>query len=783
MKQPGIINLKYISSLADDIRFHQDLNHAKVIEKQVFFDTSSVLDLLLGVHSIIRANQFRRSAFNMHVTLLHAMAYRNWLGEIFTLPTHTDELVNKIQLSKGLLGNHVNNNKEALENELWACIGINRQDLQLFGEDKETILKRFDQLKVDSVDVFKATYLLSNSGLWKHRYRYLREEKIINFYPSADLNISEIAKTEVYYRLKTYLNKHRHNYRSINNYVDVLALCFLDQYLRNFESDTTGELRLPVFFSDQETILEAVEIASERKDEFGRYPFTWISPDGHPHKIVRSANFFIIEGVFNLKKKSPEEGIITKFTEALDDYRRTLENFSNASNRTILNFKDKFQKETLNVVFLEFFDRWRNEYGNEQMLKLISYENYQLLDKEIDNYIVEERKRLKEEFTLDSSRFQLVKKMWDALVNLPRLVNQVFNAELSYNVSKEIDPRFAFKESICAEIQEEVNDIFQAVHRNDHFLLEDAESRLVNYVLGGLYDIRMPEKDRYNELCVALGILWVFENFDLINDICCLIREEYKRGKFGILDTASTDQYPAPSIALIHAASIIQGSSKDQAECVRILNCVQQKHEETSYQVWIGLSYIYFILWNEVVSSYDFHELARVHNKNTPGYAADYLRKAGIHAYNAMTWLEKKRFEQTELDRLKRRQLRYHYALNNYVFYLVIASASEDFLKSRNIAKKLEDAVHTPDYWQVRFGDTLARYYCRFAFLSETETEFDLYLKWSIDYNSHAIKSSQRVREYYINLAKDLEEMRSRGFAKTYKLRYVEGNTMEFPYT
>jgi len=781
MKHSGVINLRYISTLADDIRFHQDLFKASILDKQIFFDTSSIIDILLGVEGIIKGNQFKRTQFNMHSTLLYAMTYRNWLGEICTLPTHTDELVNKIQLSKHLLRDTQNPNSKLFENELWGSLGIRKQDLQVFGETRDIMQERFNQMKIDSVDVFKATYLLSENGFWKHRYRYLREQKTVNFYPVSDLNIKEITQSEVYLRLKSFFNKNRYGHRSLNNYVDVLALCFLDKELRAFENKETGKSKLPIFFSDQEIVLDAIEMVSQTKDEYGRYPFTWTSTEGRSHRVVRSANFFIIEGIFNIKKEEDQHEIISKFTEALEEYRRTLENYANAtSSGSILNFKDKFQKETLNVIFLEFFNRWRMEFGNDQMLKLISYDNYQILDKEIDIYILEERERLKEEFAMDSGRFQLVKKMWEALANLPGLVRRVFNSYSSYVVAKEIDPRFAFKEDICNEIQDEVDELFQSIQRDDSVLLEEVGSRLVDSVLIGLYDKNMSDEKRNNELCKVLGILWIFESFDLISDICYEVHNQYKHGAFG--KSRISDEYPIPSIALMHAAAIIQGSSKNQNECMRILNCVHSKFSDNNYQIWIGLSYIYFILWNEVVSSYDFYELAKIYGKRTPDYAKDYLKKAGMNACRAMTWLAEERFNIEKMDCQKRRQRRYYYALNNYLFYITIASSAEDFVKSKNIAKELEDAMYAPDYWQVRFGDTLARYYYRSAFISETESEFDLYLKWAVEFNKQAIKSSQRVRDYYLNLEKDLEELKGRGFTKNYRYRFSPGGGLELSF-
>lgn len=743
--------------LINDIRLQKELQKKQGIEKQIYFDTYSAIDMLTGMYGLIERDRIKENNFERLSTLVYALAYKQWLGNIFTLPPHSEELINKIKTDLHLFPETPFEKFDMLEKDFWAGRKLRIDQFQLDLADTERREHWIKLLKDESPDLFKGVYLADRSSFWKKRYKYLvKESKILCFSSDLDYKLGDITQDKLFTPLLKYLNGKK-PHRSSNNYIDAIMLCMLDKKLEYFKSGDSAQL--PLFFSDQEHILDAVSHFSEQLDVFGRRPFTFEGESG-PYRIVRNANFFIIEGLFNAVKKHSTPAALESYEKALESLREWLARVKNLDGgaETEEKIKKDFQEQSAAKFFLEFFDRWWEKQGFEELKHVVNNnlleENRDQIEKEVAEYIEEERERIDRQL----GRISIIKNTWYHFDGLPSFINNHFKApRVKFDVFKEFGPRFSYPETLCKEIQYLVDRIFDAILQNDTDELRRVEAEVVTNLINGLFgklNSKTESDEKLNQLAKALAIFWIFEFYDLIGEVCQIIRKQFE------MDDSTDDMYPSPSIALMHAASIIQGRSKDEALVERILQCVGKKFGDR-YNVWIGLSYINYLRWNDKADTFKFPELLSSHeiafNRENP-----YLNDAIKFSKMAVEYLENRRKDPKEEPKIKHRQRKYYYALNNYLFFETISAPADEFEKKeiREYADKLEESSRNSDYWQSdRFPDTLARYFFRRSILAaHNKVEEARLLDEAIRYNDMAIRGSKREKTIYLILKRQLLE-------------------------
>lgn len=785
-----VLQVKSLEQLTNDIHFHKTLVENPGIRRQIYFDAAGVINMLLGMASIYKTSESGKALQWPHYysasTLVYALAYRNWLGNIYTLPPHTDEFIRKIQDDRMLFRDYVASEVERLEKDFWDERQLKIHYLKDALSDRDHLKAWVAQLKGESVDLFKGVYLGSEKGYWKVRYKYLvKEKQILQFSDKSDYEykLKDIAQGKLFNSLLSYLNEKRK--KSSNNYIDTISLCHLNQKLQQFRAGADKSLALPVFFSDQELILEAVHHFSQQMID-GHYPFRY----QEDFLIVRDANFFIIDGIYNaIRNKKGAEQDLEQFLATLEKVSHEAKLLADqpGDSKAPLSgsltdgfpraLQEGFKHSSEEQVFLDFFENWWLEGGYNELIHVVGEavldSKRQAIDQHVHQYIEQERRKLAAQFSQYGGRIALIRKAWNQFNNLFESIKKGFKETgVNLDVFKELGARLSFPDRLCEEIQESIDRIFEAVQHDDRHELEAVEAEVVNSLVIGLFEQSHSEAEKsyhLDQLAKGLAILWIFEKYDLIVEVCDIVRQQCEA------DTSNTDSYPNPTFALLHAASIFLGRSHDNGKALEIIHCVEQKFVEQNYKVWISLSYLYYLLWNINPDGLKFPEISDNLNwvRELEGVEnGDFVRRAIEYSQKALDWLEQHRNDESAKDKQQYRQRKYYYALNNYLFFKTIFADQGEFKQLFPLAESFENSSVNPDYWHPdRYSDTLARFFFRYAVLAVSNREFALYLKYAKRYNKLSIENSKRDKQIYHILGRLIEQAKIDGFARAVEMR------------
>lgn len=768
----SILHKKYLDTISDDIFFHEEILEKK-IKTQVYFDTAGVIDLLLGIEGLIKGQKIHWGWFYKRPeVLVHGLAYNGWLGKIYCLPPHTEEIIDKIQYNSELFKNKYDEFYELLYQDFWSKADPKVLKLQ---SEKPT-RKWIKTLKSDSVDLFKRVFLSSHKGFWKNRYKYLvKDQQTLCFTSELDYQFGDVQQSDFFKKLYHYLNSKRE--KSSNNYIDAIALALLDKRVKkiNFSEDKSL-FELPVFFSNQDHILEAVRHFSKIEYEEGLFHFTFNGDSGR-YPVVRNANFFIINGVFNAVQSNQSADAIQRFSNTLEnilEIRKMNVVQGDRGDTQFSKIENKFKKHSDDRLFLEFFNSWWENDGYDQFLK--AYHEDFISAKKADaddavyNYIEEQRKELKDKFTLYKGRIGMIKKIWNEIGRIGNVLNgQYVREDMQLDVFKVFSPRFSFTEAVCNDIQILFDRIIQAHRSKDKFEMDSCKSEIVTSIVIGLYEKEEGGKHPLCHLAKGIGVLWLAKKYDLIAKICSTSRAQYTS------KNSTTDLYPSASIALMHSAAIFLGKSSNISKALDILKCVESKFglaqddsaiiNKPRYKVWIGLSYAYYLIWSKYAETFDIPEELPAEVLSKQYYI--YLGKTLKYAEGAVDWLKERKQNIEEENKLKYRNRKYYYALSVVIFAMTMMAPRERFKKLLPLVRKLELMRDDKDVWQAdHFADTISRYFHRMAVLAEDEPKFEKYLKDAILYNQEAIKHSMEQKGRYKILKENLEALASKGFSE-----------------
>lgn len=782
MLDKPVLNYRLSRELVADIKalYALDQEEEKGIQPEIFIDTAGIIDMLLGLEMVCRGEIFRRDLLNEPSMLVYAMCHRGWLGTISLLAPHTEELIWKLRDNQSPpFHDSVRSGNPSLENELWYWVDPSREIIGFVPKDDKERKRWLTRLKAESPSLFKAFYLLEDHLSWKTRFKSLKENNIINLSIDPHYRLNEITDSAFFRELLEFFNRER-TWKSSNNYLDAVALCLLDTKLRAFEQHSKdGTAKLPLFFSDQQHILNAVRHFAAKPREDGSIPFA-CRLNGEQFPIVMDANFFILYGVKSEMKRKKNIGY-RSFFEHLDNHMTENPAGGGASpweskllhtRRQLLENRRNFVRYFEEKMLVEFFNRWWEDARENEIERLfepgLDPEAKKQREKEVNDFIAEERQRLEDLFEPYKGRMELIKKIWDGFQEMKSRIETRFpQRDERLDVYKELALRFSYPEETCEDIQTLVNEIYNAVHSKDEPALENHKANVVTFLLGALFDdLEHPPnpaalKLNLKNLGKGLAVLWTFEFYDLVSYICTLVRNLYQP----ILPPG--DKYPDATTAMLHAAAILLGNNPDRKKANVIVECVRGKFDQASYKVQIGLSYVYYLLWLRTVDSINFPELARI---NYPGYtvsdeAAEYLNRSIYYSKAALNWLETRKRDFGDEAKTKYRDRRYFYALNNYLFFITMNENPDNFKEMVVWARKLEESGRIDDVWQdARFSDTLARFYFRLALLATEKDWFSHYLQQGIAFNKRSLGAGIQAKNIYQHLERELTEAKLRGF-------------------
>ena len=210
------------------------------------------------------------------------------------------------------------------------------------------------------------------------------------------------------------------------------------------------------------------------------------------------------------------------------------------------------------------------------------------------------------------------------------------------NMYKEFGPRFVFEDENCETIQN-ITDQFFEVARRKKQVDNEVANKIISNLVSGIYDDWETEEEKklsIEKFISSLGIFWVFKKYELIDLSCSLISKKWER----LYPDHDADKYPHPSIALVHAAAIYLGKSRDEKKVNEIFMCVKSKFD-INYRVWIGLSYLSYLIWlkrYESVKIPEQFESEKKWEEAKKSRAYSFLHEGIKHLDNAIIFLKGK---------------------------------------------------------------------------------------------------------------------------------------------
>ncbi len=119
-----------------------------------------------------------------------------------------------------------------------------------------------------------------------------------------------------------------------------------------------------------------------------------------------------------------------------------------------------------------------------------------------------------------------------------------------------------------------------------------------------------------------------------------------------------------------------------------------------------------------------------------------------------------------DTDKAGYRNRKFFYTVNLYLFTLIQTATENEFntIETAHIFELLRNSEFTPEYWQPRFHDTIARYYMRKAVLANTLESFTQFLLLASEQNRKCEASSKKKEIFNPILREKIIELEAEGF-------------------
>ncbi len=748
---------KNIDAVKENYQIWQSLNDKEV---SIFFDTADVIDLLIGMRAMsqLPGEPFRWKTYHDAKQLVYAMAYKGWLGPIRLLSPHLSELYDQLSHERFQT---INKNVDIhdIEEEFWGnekilskgVIKLVQSASAPSPKEKNEWLEQFIH---NAPDIFQGAYLMDRRADWRERYAYLKRSKSLLFDPGS-IDLSVVGNTPLFKALNEALNEKRKKIATANNYVDALALYMFDQKLLEAQKNQTPP---PFFYAEQKHIYEAVQEVAKKKID-GRHPFIYVDNKNNlSYSVVRSAKFFFLYGILRITS--------TMFTSLWEPLEENIKRIAAEKNQQLKQYGKGEADKQLRLVFLEFFQSWWKAQGISDLKQPFSDLEIDAkeasLKQDVEAYMKEEFRDLRQRIQLTPEVLGIMRQTLISLSKMKNRIRDLYGEDpFSMQAEHEFGPRFAFGPVICDDIQERFNELQAAAVSDSETDVNDIKSSLVSSlsaVLTSSGPLHEEQRDSLlNRLASAMGILWLLNEFELIDRICRAITELSHLMKNG-------DRYPSAPFAIMHVAAILaMRKNINMDEVYEIIGCVEEKYglnaSEEKYKVWLALSYAHYRLAYRIDSKVYMpeedlpEEEAQSHLRKK---ALSHLEQTLEYTKVAYKWLRKTVLDGTMLESVPRHNRYLRSSINNIIFCQTI------LLPATELRKELHDLVSDQEMFsedsllwhENRYSDTIARYYYRLARIAGGES----ILKKAKEYNHRSINSSGLSEKGVPNqLAKQIE--------------------------
>ncbi len=743
-----------------------DLIDQYKIKKNLYLDTVIIINIVRGIWLYDNISYFNKDSFYSDKTLVNALIFDKRLENISLLPPHQVELSILLE-ERFLFPKRMPSTK--VDEFLNEFVNMNSNLTEKSLDDY------FQSINREAKTLYKINYIFETID-WNQRLGYLFD-KVLNLEDLPNEKINNIKKGNVFTLLKSKLFTLRPK-KIRSNLIDALALAIIHYKLSIFKSKFKKKnnidigLELPVFYTNSSILLRAISEIEKSSDNDVSFSYKYNNKKGKEIEIpiIRNEQFLILDSIFS---KANRNEALDKFAGEISQLKThikiKLEEAAILSSIIGDRESDRIQKEIDSHIDIDFFKEilFDNFVKEKVISSILDYIDFQQTHKNsINNWTLNQRKEITSQLKDKIKDYSKVQENWiisekdkidkvqleidKEFINIKKELKEGVN---NYKLSDEVDViygyglvRFTLGENIYSDIKKIANRLSKDFNddNNDHF------NQIANNLSHSLvYQVYKNDK---SEFITALIILWIFQKYDLIEQLC---------------DRFEINNYPTYHLALIHAESILRHSNKFE-KVDSIIECLENKFEKNNYNILIGMSRLYFSLWERLNGNPSFPELKEVSYLKKYYNLSDYyyINKSLEYIDKSIRFLEK--VKNIDPDKLKRRTDCYFYAINNLIYFTTQAGTIDKFDKLENrvreLARNNEGKIENS-----RFNDTLSCYYLRKACLSKNKKQFNTYLKRSEEYNKKAIKQSLRSKNNYTITKLIIEDVSLNGFNKTYK--------------
>ncbi len=752
-----VINLHQFNEIVENYRiqdFEEKIVHPN-FRKKIYFDSFDVIRMLQGVRAFERQTKFDKYLFESDYNLVHALAYNNFLNQIHLLPPHLNELIDKISdpdsylFPKKDLGK-----KDPLTEEFLIEIQFDDIKEKLKKVDPNNFDQFMDIIGKDPYDLFKINYFLSNYN-WHKRFIYLyQDNKILQLKTKSKNLYRGLDDDSLFKKIKSTLDQFRRHGWMKSNFSDALALTILQKELEVSIKSNYKE-PVPIFYLEKNSLLyRIIQILRRKNKELFSYNI-----EGQTIEIIRDSSFFILDIIFNHNKEKDESKHIKKFFRnkeeiSLEELKEHIKSkldggsIDKNPNKRYLSEKEKSilgnVKQLLNRGFIReiwlnqtvYQDLKKNIEDFEQDFDFDTKQEVKKINKEIEDTLVQ--------LDFDAETLKIYSRIWNKL-DTRKLKSKLSNFHFPHEEFDVFNDfgllRFSFDSIKCAEIQTVSQQLFdhslQAPSKYPEFA--NCIWQIINNLMQGIED---PTNEKnIGNLLTGLGILWIFEHYRLIDEICTKVKK------------INNNSYPKCQIALVHAGALSKMQRVKSVEVDNILGWLDKARflngKSNNYKISIGIAYILFRRWTDMTDWITVPELEENSYVLTQEKNRTLFKRVLKYLEDALEFLEAEFNNPTipvSEEGLVERKKKYYYALNNIIYYTTKGGTEKEFLAINERVNQLRAQYQKKDQsqlWQTRFYDTLGWYYLRLAILNDSDPkQFEDNIILAREFNGRALRNT-----------------------------------------
>jgi hypothetical protein len=686
-------------------------------EIELYFDSADIHDAVLGLQAFFQdGGDFDERLFRSPKTLVNCLATSGWLRMIRMLPSHQAEFLSLMNHNFWLGTEEAYRRDYPRKKNLFLNFvkaNIGDRSVGRLGEDipEGELIAFVEQIKQQAKSaelLFKAYEAI---GLWHHRLaKLMREESL--YLEKDKFKYAEIVSTDTFQDLKAAFDKRRKSDNTMNNFADALAVAILIERVKLYP-DTK---KLPRYYVSTDLFRDAIEMAGVAPQliyrEHGKSDALMKASSflTEPRGVLRGADYFIFKAAFGSRQRTDKpgeqlkpfgdmnlyelRGAVVKILDAREPLSDAAVESIKVAGRSLNDIiQEVRQFSFLNNVWLQFIEE-------ADITKLKNLEE-DALDLVRQNEVSKAIQATKEALASNVKGYREVKFIWQDLKN----ASSELQARARHRASEPSEIfrdlgllRFAFPN----EARDLIERVLDAIMRGEENQQRGARNAVITAYYSG------NEDEELVNLILVSAVLWV----------AGMNKRLIKRLEETIEVRGALPHY---SLKMVLAAAIFRSGGNQRGDlrrCREILSDLaneftRARDPKRKVDLAVGLAYLHF------------------HNWWSLGYRPFWypppveITKRSSGSEDMRLVLRAIEYSKQAYDLLRRDDMtRKVYALNQYLYYLVMGGDESREEEMDNAAMSLAAYKANREWWQYRCDDTLARYFHRKAVTAKTEDKW-----------------------------------------------------------